>query len=77
MVKSSMPLNFILTGRVARVSDVKGNEVMCKKLMEMGFNSGAVISIVKNDAAHIVVKVGETRLALNRGMAQRVMVTEV
>ncbi|AAK79006.1 ferrous iron transport protein A [Clostridium acetobutylicum] len=77
MINKAMPLNIVSAGRDAEVRDITGTEVMCKKLMEMGFNNGAVIRIIKNDAAHIVVKVGETRLALNRGMAQKVMVAEV
>ena len=50
---------------------------MCKKLMEMGVNKGNVIEVVRNDAGPLIIKVGEMRLVLGRGMAQKVMVREV
>lgn len=72
-----MPLNAISIGRYAEVNNVEGGELMGKKLREMGINKGAVIEIVRNDAGPLIIKVGESRLALGRGMAQKVMVREV
>ncbi|MCT8976783.1 ferrous iron transport protein A [Clostridium sp. CX1] len=72
-----MPLNSIGIGRYAEVSNVEGGELMGKKLMEMGVNKGAVIEVVRNDAGPLIIRVGESRLVLGRGMAQKVMVREV
>lgn len=72
-----MPLNFVSIGKYAEVNSVMGGEMMCKKLMEMGVNKGSLIEIVKNDSGPLIIKIGETRLALGRGMAQKVMVSEV
>lgn len=73
----SIPLNSIGVGKYAEVSNVMGGELMCKKLMEMGVNKGNVIEVVRNDAGPLIIKVGEMRLVLGRGMAQKVMVREV
>ncbi len=72
-----IPLNSIDMGKYAEINNIIGGEVMCKKLMEMGVNKGIVIEILRNDAGPLIVKVGETRLVLGRGMAQKVMVKEV
>lgn len=73
----SMPLNFIGMGKFAEINSVQGCESMCKKIMEMGMSKGAIVKIMKNDKGPLIVKVGETRLVLGRGMAQKVMVREV
>jgi len=72
-----MPLNFVGIGKFAKINSVQGGEGMCKKIMEMGMSTGAIIKIMKNDSGPLIVKVGETRLVLGRGMAQKVMVCEV
>lgn len=77
MSSISVPMNFMGSGKYAEVNNVDGGELMCKKLMEMGVNRGAIIQIVKNDAGPLIIRVGETRLILGRGMAQKVMVQEV
>lgn len=77
MSSMCIPLNAIGIGKYAEVNNLDGGEVMCKKLMEMGMNKGAVIQIIRNDAGPLIIKLGETRFALGRGMAQKVMVREV
>ncbi|MBU3097990.1 FeoA domain-containing protein [Clostridium estertheticum] len=74
---TSMPLNFIGIGKLAEINSVQGGESLRKKIMEMGMSTGAIIKIMKNDNGPLIVKVGETRLVLARGMAQKVMVSEV
>ncbi|WP_246599313.1 FeoA family protein [Clostridium lacusfryxellense] len=72
-----MPLNFVGIGKFAKINSVQGGENMCKKIMEMGISTGAVIKMMKNDSGALIVKVGETRLVLGRSMAQKVMVREI
>lgn len=77
MTCSCMPLNAIGIGKYAEVNNLDGGELMGKKLMEMGVNKGVILEIIRNDAGPLIIKVGETRLVLGRGMAQKVMVREV
>ena len=77
MSSMCIPLNAIGSGKCAKVNSLEGGEIMCKKLMEMGMNTGSLIQMVKNDAGALIVKIGETRLVLGRGMAQKVIVNEV
>lgn len=77
MGRISMPLNVIGMGASAEVDNIVGGEIICKKLMEMGFNKGAIIQVVKNDSGALIVKVGGTKLVVARGMAQKVMMREI
>ena len=77
MSNMCIPLNAIAMGKSAEINNLQGGESFCKRLMEMGMNTGAIIQMVKNDTGALIVKIGETRLVLGRGMAQKVIVTEV
>jgi len=72
-----MPLNFIGIGKLAEINSIQGGDSLCKKIMEMGMSKGVIVKIMKNDCGPLIIKVGETRLVLGRGMAQKVMVCEV
>ena len=72
----SVLLNFIESGKLVEIIRVQGCDSMCKKIMEMGMSEGSIIKIIKNDSGPLIVKTGETRLVLGRGMAQKVIVRE-
>ncbi|MDD3224953.1 MAG: FeoA family protein, partial [Clostridium sp.] len=71
---SSIPLNYIGSGKFVIVDKVNGSENMCKKLMEMGINKGATIKMVKNNAGTLMIKLGSSRLVIGRGMGEKVFV---
>jgi ferrous iron transport protein A len=75
--KMCIPLNVLNIGKYAKVKELEGGEMMCKRLMEMGINKGAVIEVIRNDSGPLIIGLGETRFVLGRGMAQKVMVQEV
>jgi len=72
-----IPLNAIGIGKYAEVKNIDSGEMMCKRLMEMGVNKGTLIEIIRNDVGPLIIGLGQTRFALGRGMAQKVMVIEV
>jgi ferrous iron transport protein A len=72
-----IPLNSISIGKYGEVNSIDGGEMMCKRLMEMGINKGALIEVIRNDVGPLIIGLGQTRFALGRGMAQKVMVKEV
>ncbi|MCY6484477.1 FeoA family protein [Clostridium aestuarii] len=71
---SVIPLAFINRGEKAKIQEINGGDTFSKKMIEMGFNKGTEIEIVNNDRGPLIVAVGESRIALGRGMAQRIMV---
>lgn len=76
-MSASMPLNALGMGQSGEVDNIVGGETICKKLMEMGFNKGAVVQVVKNDSGALIVKVAGAKLVVARGMAQKVMLREM
>jgi ferrous iron transport protein A len=72
-----IPLNAIGIGKCGEVNSIAGGEMICKRLMEMGINKGALIEVIRNDVGPLIIGLGQTRFALGRGMAQKVMVKEV
>ncbi|HBT15328.1 MAG TPA: hypothetical protein DEB05_00060 [Firmicutes bacterium] len=45
-----------------------------KRLYEMGFNTGAKVKVIKNDAGPIIVSLSGQKIALGRGLAQKIIV---
>lgn len=45
-----------------------------KRLYEMGFNTGAEVRILKNDRGPIIVSLGNNKVALGRGLAEKMLV---
>ncbi|HBG16088.1 MAG TPA: hypothetical protein DDW93_04850, partial [Firmicutes bacterium] len=41
---------------------------------EMGFNTGAKVKVIKNDAGPIIVSLSGQKIALGRGLAQKIIV---
>lgn len=77
MDSMDVPLNAIGIGKFVEVKNLEGGEMICKRLMELGVNKGALIEVMRNDAGPLIIALGQTRFALGRAMAQKVMVVEV
>ncbi|AWZ48063.1 FeoA family protein [Hathewaya limosa] len=70
-----MPLSFVNSGEVVEIIKIVGNENFVKRLMEMGFNTGSQVKMVKNSDGNLIVGLGEGRIVLGRAMAGKVMVS--
>lgn len=46
----------------------------CKRLYELGLNRGAKIKVIKNDIGPIILDLSGNKLALGRGLAQKVII---
>ncbi|NPV52732.1 MAG: ferrous iron transport protein A [Firmicutes bacterium] len=78
MENGALPLSFLPTGRDATIKDVLGGFGLRRKLTELGVVRGRLIRVVQNDfAGPIIISVGDGRLALGRGMAQKIIVEEL
>lgn len=71
---NKLPLTFANTGIDVKIGKIIGGENICKKLKEMGFVDGTKLKIMRNDKGPIIVKIGESRIILGRGMANKIMV---
>ncbi len=71
-----MPLSMVAPGQEVEFVAVHGGWGIRYRLAEMGFNPGVRIKVIQSDfRGPIIVAVRDTRLALGRGMAHKIMVS--
>lgn len=68
-----MPLLFATPGQEVKVQDVKGSPDVKQHLNELGFNTGTPVTVISSIATGLIVKVKDSRIALDRSMASKIM----
>ncbi len=74
MIKNSLAL--LGTGNDVTVKDICAGGMATRRLYEMGFHTGAKVKVIKNDYGPVIVSLAGNKVALGRGLAQKVMVTK-
>ncbi len=69
-----MPLNFADVGEENIIKKVGGKPEVKKHLENLGFVVGGTVSIVSAIGGNLIVNVKETRVAISREMAAKIMV---
>ncbi len=69
-----MPLCYAKAGEENTVLKVGGNPEVKKHLENLGFCAGAAVTVITELNGNLIVKVKETRIALNNEMARKIMV---
>lgn len=69
-----MPLTLATVGETNIIKKVGGKPEVKKHLENMGFVSGGTVRIVTTLGGNIIVAVKESRVAISREMAQKIMV---
>ncbi len=69
-----MPLIYAKPGEVLHIRSIGGGRNLSKRLAEMGLYPGSTIKIISNQGGPVIIAVGETRLAIGRGMAAKIFV---
>lgn len=69
-----MPLALGSVGEMYSVKKVGGTDEVRQHLNELGFNVGSPVSIVSSIDGNIIVKVKESRIAIDRRMASKIVV---
>ena len=69
-----MPLAFADPGTELVIKRVGGKPEMKKHLEDLGFVTGGRVTIVSEMAGNLIVNVKETRIAVSREMAQKILV---
>lgn len=59
-------------GESGNVKSVTAGKDATRRLYEMGFNTGAPVKIVKNDSGPIIVCLDGNKVAIGRGLAERI-----
>lgn len=69
-----MPLALGSVGEVYSVKKIGGTAEVRQHLNELGFYVGSPVSIVSSIGGNVIVKVKESRIAIDRRMASKIVV---
>ncbi len=69
-----MPLTMARTGEENLIKKVGGNPDVRQFLENLGFVAGAQVSVVSEISGNVIVKIKESRVAISREMAMKIMV---
>ncbi len=69
-----MPLAMVSIGEKRKIKSLTGTEDIKKHLIDLGFVSGQDVLVLGDSAAGMILLVKGTKIALNRGLAQKILV---
>ncbi len=74
MESELIPLVLADAGNEQVIKKIGGSDEVKHHLENLGFTVGATVTVVNSLAGNIIVKVKESRVALNEEMARKIMV---
>jgi len=69
-----MPLSMVSTGESNIVRKVGGKEETRRFLENLGFVTGAEVTVVSEASGNMIVNIKDSRVAIGKDMATRIMV---
>ncbi len=69
-----MPLSFAKVGESNIIKKISGNDEVRRHLENLGFVVGSDVSIINSLAGNVIVRVKDSRIAINEDMARRIMI---
>lgn len=74
-MSKTFPLAMAAIGEQVRLESIKGGKKMLRRLSALGLTPGVELSVIQNAGGALLLTVRGSRIALGRGMAQKVMVS--
>ncbi|MCQ4637978.1 ferrous iron transport protein A [Anaerovorax odorimutans] len=69
-----MPLTMIRTGESGKIRRISGKDESRRFLNNLGFVEGETVTVVSYLAGNMILNVKDTRVALDKSMAKRIIV---
>ena len=69
-----MPLSMAKTGEPVTIRKITGKDEVRQHLAELGFVVDGTVTVVNEIAGNLILQVKDSRIALDRTMANRIMV---
>ena len=69
-----MPLTMAKTGETVTIGRITGKDEVRQHLAELGFVVGSEITVVNEMGGNVIVQVKDSRVALDKTMATRIMI---
>lgn len=72
--KSLIQLN---PGDKGKVQKIDAGGYATRRLYEIGFNTGSNVQVLKNDRGPLIVSLSGNKIAVGRGLAQKIIVEDL
>ena len=69
-----IPLSMASPGETVTIRKITGRDDVRQHLAELGFVVDGVVTVVSGLAGNLILQVKDSRVALDRGMANRIMI---
>ena len=69
-----MPLTMAKTGETVTIRKITGKDEVRQHLAELGFVVDSDVTVVSEIAGNLILRVKDSRIALDRTMANRIMI---
>ena len=69
-----LPLSYAEVNEANVIKKVTGNPEMKKHLEDMGFVTGALVSVVSTVNGNLIVNIKDTKVALDKQLAMKIMI---
>lgn len=69
-----MPLSFASIGQLNKIIKIKGQDKVIRFLESLGFVEGADVTIVSYMSGNVIVNVKDSRVAISKEMANKILV---
>ena len=69
-----VPLDLVDMGKENVIKKVGGSPDVKNHLEDLGFTAGGLVTVVSAMGGNVIVKVKESRIAISREMARRIMI---
>ena len=70
-----IPLSMVEKGKAVVVERVGGKDETRRFLENLGFVSGATVTVINEASGNLIVNVKESRIAIGKDMATKIMVS--
>ncbi len=73
-----IPLGLMQRGEKGQIIELKAGKHLCLRLQSMGLQIGKKIEIINtNTSGPLLIKLEDSRFAIGRGMAMKIMVKKI
>ncbi|HAG57459.1 MAG TPA: ferrous iron transport protein A [Ruminococcaceae bacterium] len=69
-----MPLTMAASGEINTVKRIQGKDETKRFLESLGFVEGGEVQVISEISGNLIVNVKDARIALSKGMANRIMI---
>ncbi len=69
-----MPLSMAGIGEISTIVKVNGRDEQRRFLESLGFVDGAEVTVIAKTAGNLIVNIKESRIAIDKSMANRIIV---